>query len=65
MIDLEMRLGKEIAEAVDKDNMVVFETTNQTYALFKVKNEAGAVAEFAKGLYMVTAKNYERKKKEQ
>lgn len=65
MIDLEMRLGKEIAEAVDKDNMVVFETTNQTYALFKIKDEEGAVAELAKGLYMVTAKDYERKKKEQ
>lgn len=31
MRDLEMRLGKEIAEAVEKDNVVAFrnETTNQ------------------------------------
>lgn len=67
MIDLEMRLGKEIAEAVDKDNMVVFrnETTNQPYALFKIKDETGAVAELAKGLYMVTAKDFKHKKKEQ
>ena len=33
MNDLEMRLGKDIAEAVDKDNMVVFRNvdTNQPY----------------------------------
>lgn len=67
MIDLEMRLGKEIAEAVDKDNMVVFrnETTNQPYALFKIKDEAGAVADFGNGLYMVTTKDFKHKKKEQ
>lgn len=65
MIDLEMRLGKEIAEAVDKDNVVVFrnETTNQPYALFKIKDEAGAVSELTKGFYMVTAKDYEDQKK--
>lgn len=65
MIDLEMRLGKEIAEAVDKDNMVVFEneTTKQTYALFKIKNEAGAVSELAKGFYIVTTKGFKHKKK--
>lgn len=62
MIDLEMRLGKEIAEAVDKKNMVVFrnETTKQPYALFKVKDEAGAVSVMAKGLYLVTTKDFKK-----
>lgn len=60
-----MRLGKEIAEAVDKNNMVVFrnENTNQPYALFKLKDEAGAVTMVAKGLYVVTAKDFKHKKK--
>ena len=64
MIDLEMRLGEEIAKAVDKDNMVVFrnDDTKQPYALFKLKDEPGAVAEMAKGLYLVTAKDFEHKK---
>lgn len=67
MNDLEMRLGKEIAEAVDKDNMVVFrsETTKQPYALFKIKDEPGAVAGFGNGLYMVTAKDHEPEEKPQ
>lgn len=65
MSDLEMRLGKEIAETVDKDNMVVFrnETTKQPYVLIKLKDEPGAVADFGNGLYMVTAKDYEPKNK--
>ncbi len=61
-IDLEMRLGKEIAEAVEKDNVVAFrsETTNQPYALLKLKDEPGAVSEVAKGLYLVTAKDFKK-----
>lgn len=66
MIDLEMRLGEEIAKAVEKDNMVVFrnDNTKQSYALFKLKDEAGAVSEIAKGLYLVTAEDFEHKEKE-
>jgi hypothetical protein len=64
MIDLEMRLGAEIAKAVEKDNIVVFrnEKTNQPYALFKLKDEQGAVSKMAKGLYLVTAKDFKDKK---
>ena len=64
MSDLEMRLGKDIAEAVDKDNMVVFrnEDTNQPYVLIKLKDEEGAVADFGNGLYMVEAKHFNSKK---
>lgn len=66
MSDLEMRLGKEIAEKVKKDNMVVFrnENTKQPYALFKLKDEPGAVAMVTKGLYIVTAKDFKHKKKD-
>lgn len=66
MIDLEMRLGEEIAKAVEKDNMVVFrnDNTKQPYALFKLKDEAGAVIETAKGLYLVTTKDFEDDGKE-
>lgn len=64
MMDLEMRLGKEIAETVEKDNVVAFrnETTKQPYALFKLKDEAGAVSKMAEGLYLVTTKDFEHKK---
>lgn len=64
MNGLEMRLGKDIAEAIDKDNMAVFrnETTKQPYALFKLKDEAGAVTEIIKGLYLVTTKDFKPEK---
>lgn len=63
MSDLEMRLGKEIAEAVEKDNMAVFrsEKTKQPYVIIKLKDEPGAVAGFGNGLYMVTAKDHKPK----
>ena len=67
MKDLEMRLGKEISELVEKDNIVVFrsETTNQPYVLIKLKDEAGAVANFGgNGLYMIKAKDYESKEED-
>lgn len=64
MSDLEMRLGKEIAEAVEKDNVVVFrsETTRQPYALFKLKDEPGAVAGFGNGIWTVTTADYKNAK---
>lgn len=64
MNDLEMRLGKDITDILKKKNVVVFRSTNtnQPYALFKIKDEEGAVADFGNGLYMVTAKNHEPKK---
>lgn len=67
MIDLEMRLGKDITDELEKKNMVVFrsENTNQPYVLIKLKDEPGAVAGFCNGLYMVTAKDFKHKKKEQ
>lgn len=66
MLDLEMRLGEEIVEAVDKNNMVVFrnDTTKQPYALFKLKDEPGAVVELSNGLYVVEAKHFSPKKEE-
>lgn len=64
MIDLERQFGKEIAEAVDKDNMAVFrnETTKQPYALFKLKDELGAVTCLSDGLYVVEARHFSPKK---
>lgn len=63
MNDLEMRLGKEIAEELEKKNIVAFrnENTKQPYILIKLKDEPGAVTEISDGLYMVIAKDYEPK----
>ena len=51
-MSLEMRLGKEINEELEKKNVVVFrnDNTNQPYALFKLKDEPGAVSKMAEGL---------------
>lgn len=66
MNDLEMRLGKDITDELEKNNMVVFRSTNtnEPYVLIKLKDEPGAVAGFGNGLYMVTAKDHEPKRKE-
>lgn len=66
MNDLEMRLGKNITDEIEKNNMVVFRSENskQPYVLIKLKDEPGSVAHFGNGLYMVTAKNYKPKEKE-
>ena len=63
-MSLEMRLGKEIAEELEKENVVAFrnEITNQPYALFKLKDEPGAVSKMAEGLYLVTTKDFKDKK---
>lgn len=63
MSDLEMRLGKEIAEELERKNIVVFrnESTKQPYVLIKLKDEPGAVAELGNGLYVVTAKDFKPK----
>lgn len=63
-MSLEMRLGKEINEELEKKNVVAFrnEITNQPYALFKLKDEPGAVSKMAEGLYIVTAKDFKDKK---
>lgn len=64
MNDLAMCLGKEIAEELEKKNMVVFRNNNtkQPYVLIKLKDKLGAVTEISGGLYMVIAKDYKPKK---
>ena len=63
-MSLEMRLGKEINEELEKKNVVAFrnDNTNQPYALFKLKDEPGAVSKMAEGLYLVTTKDFKEKK---
>lgn len=63
-MSLEMRLGKEINEELEKENVVAFrnEITSQPYALFKLKDEPGAVSKMAEGLYLVTTKDFKNKK---
>jgi hypothetical protein len=63
MNDLEMRLGKEIAEELEKKNIVAFrnENTKQPYILIKLKDEPGAVTKISDGLYMVIAKDFKPK----
>jgi hypothetical protein len=57
MIPMEMRLGREIAEEVENNGVVVFrDSKNQPYALFKLKDIEGAVASFStdSSMYIVT-----------
>lgn len=48
-------LSDEILEQLDKDKVVIFrDNDNQPYALFKIKDEKGAVVGFGGDNYMVT-----------
>ena len=64
MNELEMRLGKDITDILEQKNIVVFRNgkTNQPFVLIKIKDEAGAVADFGNGFYLVTAKDHKPKK---
>ena len=58
---LEMRLGREIAEEVENNGVVVFsDSKNNSYALFKLKDMEGAVASFSNdsGIYTVTTSKH-------
>lgn len=48
MIPMEMRLGRDIAEELEKNGVSVFrDNSGQPYAIFKLKDTAGAVASFS------------------
>lgn len=63
MNDLEMRLGKDITDILEKKNIVVFrsETTNQPYVLIKLKNEVGAITDLGNGVYIVPSIDHKSK----
>lgn len=48
MIPMEMRLGRDIAEELEKNGVAVFRNNSgQPYAIFKLKDIAGAVVSFS------------------
>lgn len=50
MIPMEMRLGRDIAEELEKNGLAVFRNNGgrgQPYAIFKLKDMKGAVASFS------------------
>lgn len=59
MMPLELRLGREVAEEVEKKGVAVFREggdNGQPYALFKLEDKEGAVASLSEdsNLYFVT-----------
>lgn len=62
---MEMRLGREIAEEVENNGVVVFrDSKNNPYALFKLKDIEGAVASFSTdgGIYIVISSKHKEEK---
>ena len=62
---MEMRLGREIAEEVENNGVVVFrDSENNPYALFKLKDIEGAVASFStdSSIYIVTTSKHKEEK---
>lgn len=64
-LPMEMRLGREIAEEVENNGVVVFrDSKNNPYALFKLKDMEGAVASFStdSSMFIVTTSKHKEKK---
>ena len=67
MMPMEMRLGRDIAEELEKNGVAVFRDKGgrgQPYAIFKLKDVEGAVASFStdSSTYIVSTEKPEEKK---